>query len=79
MTSCKSSSRIQQLAVMAVPLFVLQKEKKNCYRRRQALEDLSEFEIKKHTGLPFWVARELIELYSSLEGARVSALPLETT
>ncbi|XP_035701344.1 putative nuclease HARBI1 [Folsomia candida] len=46
---------------MAIPLFVLNNERNRVYKQRRLLESLSEFEIRKHTGLPWWGARELIE------------------
>lgn len=63
---------------MAVPFFVLQKERQQCYRKNKILEDLSDFEIKTHTGLPWWAVREVVELYSPLKGSRRTSIPLET-
>ncbi|XP_021953667.1 putative nuclease HARBI1 [Folsomia candida] len=46
---------------MAVPLFVLGNEHNRRYPQRKLLENLSEFEIRKHTGLPWWGVRELLQ------------------
>ncbi|ODM90792.1 putative nuclease HARBI1 [Orchesella cincta] len=53
---------------MSVPLFVLQNERKRCYKQRKILESLSEFEIRKHCGLPWWGVREILPLFAELEG-----------
>ncbi|OXA48641.1 putative nuclease HARBI1 [Folsomia candida] len=45
---------------MSVPLFVLRNERNRRYPQRKLLESLSEFEIRKHTGLPWWGAREIL-------------------
>ena len=72
---------INYTAVMAsyvVPLFVLQNERRRVYRQRKLLECLSDFEIIQNCGMPYWGLRDLIDLYSSLEGKRLTAIPLET-
>lgn len=63
---------------MAVPLFVLNNERKRVYKTRKVLEILSDFEIKTHTGLPAWGAREIVKFFEPLEGKTQAAIPLET-
>lgn len=63
---------------MSVPLFVLQNERKRCYKQRKILESLSEFEIRKHCGLPWWGVREILPLFAELEGKISWAIPVET-
>ena len=45
---------------MAIPLFVLRNENTRNFKRRVLLENLSEFEVKKHTGLPWAGATDVI-------------------
>lgn len=61
-----------------VPLFVLQKERKQGYKTRKLLEHLSEAEVKTHCGLPIWGVREIIEELEVLEGKNIGSIPLET-
>ncbi|ODM99490.1 putative nuclease HARBI1 [Orchesella cincta] len=63
---------------MAVPLFVLQNERRKVYKRRKLFEHLSDFEIQVHTGLPAWGAREILRFFDPLEGKTTAAIPLET-
>lgn len=63
---------------MAVPLFVLQNERRRVYKRRKLLEDLTDFEITKHTGLPAWGAREIIEIFEPICGQTKASIPIET-
>lgn len=63
---------------MAVPLFVLDNERRKVYKRRKLLEHLTDFEIQKHTGFTFWGAREIIELFEPISGQTLSAIPTET-
>jgi len=66
------------MANYTVPLFVLQNERRQVYRQRKLLENLSDFEIIQNCGMPYWGVRDLIGLYSSLEGQYSTAIPLET-
>jgi len=54
---------------MAIPLFVFQNEKRNVYKRRKLFEQLSDFEIQTHAGLPAWGARDIINYFEPLEGS----------
>ncbi|ODM87280.1 putative nuclease HARBI1 [Orchesella cincta] len=65
-------------SLMAVPLFVLQNERRKVYKRRKLFEHLSDFEIQVHTGLPAWGAREILRFFDPLEGKTTAAIPLET-
>jgi hypothetical protein len=46
---------------MAVPLFVLHNERTRTFKKRSVLEKMSDFEVRKHTGLTWEGASELIE------------------
>lgn len=61
-----------------VPLFVLEKEKRFLYRKRKLLDQLSNYEVIKNCGIPYWGVKDLIELYEPIDGERSSAIPLET-
>lgn len=63
---------------MAVPLWFLQEERRNINRQRRRLDQLSDYEIQKNFGVPWWGATALIELFQPLEGVRSSSIPLET-
>lgn len=63
---------------MATPLFVLENEKQRIYKSRKLLENISDFEILQHTGLPAWGAREFVELFEPISRLTKTAIPLET-
>lgn len=63
---------------MAVPLFILERDRAIRPKRRILLEHLSDAEIQTRTGLPSWGVREIIPVFDELEGQRGTAIPLET-
>ncbi|ODM91315.1 putative nuclease HARBI1 [Orchesella cincta] len=58
-------------SLMAVPLFVLQNERRKVYKRRKLFEHLSDFEIQVHTGLPAWGAREILRFSTHWKGRQL--------
>ena len=62
---------------MAVPLWFLD-EKRRVTRQRKVLEQLSDYEVRKNFGFPWWGASALCEFFEPLEGQRISSIPLET-
>lgn len=63
---------------MAVPLWFLEDERRQVTRKRKVLEQLSDYEIRKNFGLPWWGASALCTFFEPLEGQRISSIPLET-
>lgn len=61
-----------------IPLFVYEQEKKRVFKRRKLLEHLSEAEIQKHCGMPWWGVRQVLTLFEDLEGKKAFSIPLET-
>lgn len=64
--------------LMAVPFFIFDIQRQKIHKRRKLLEDISNFEIQQHTGLPAWGIRDLVELFQPISGLTKSAIPLET-
>jgi len=63
---------------MAVPLWFLEEERRTVFRRRRTLDQLSDYEIRKNFGLPWWGAKALCDYFQPLEGQRLHSIPLET-
>jgi len=63
---------------MAVPLWYIANDQRRVPKRRKILENLSDYEVQKNCGLPWWGAREIIDLFQPLEGDHKSCIPLET-
>lgn len=63
---------------MAVPLFVFENERRKVYRRRKLLEDLTDFEVQKHTGFTSWATREIVEIFDPISGQTEASIPTET-
>lgn len=61
-----------------VPLFVLQNNPRVIRRKRTVLEQLSDFEIRKHCGLDFHGICDILELFDPLQGKKRFAVPVET-
>lgn len=61
-----------------VPLFVLHNNRRRVTKKRTLLENLSDYEIKKHCGLDYHSIHDIIDIFEPLEGQRISAVPLET-
>jgi len=63
---------------MAIPLWFLEEERRNIVRSRKYLDQLSDYEVRKNFGLPWWGAKSIVEFYEPVEGIRSSSVPLET-
>jgi len=63
---------------MAVPLWYLEEEQRRVTRRRKLLDQLSDYEIRKNYGVPYFGAQAICNFYEALEGQRVTSIPLET-
>jgi hypothetical protein len=63
---------------MAIPLFVVNDERRRVITRRKVLEDYSDSDIRKVCGVDWRSVREIINIFEPLEGTRRSAVPLET-
>lgn len=63
---------------MAVPFFIFNLQPQKIYKTRKLLEDISNFEIQQHTGIPAWGIKDIVKLYEPIAGQTTSAIPLET-
>jgi hypothetical protein len=66
---------------MAIPLFVLHNDRTRRFKKRVLFEQMSDSEVRKHTGLPWLEARELLDwLEPDLQPItkRNHAVPAET-
>jgi hypothetical protein len=63
---------------MAVPLWYLQEERRRVPKQRKVLELLSDFEVRKNFGFPWWGAKSICDFFEPLEGQRTTSIPVET-
>lgn len=63
---------------MAIPLFVFDDQRRRVLKQRKGLEQLTDFEIKKHTGFSSSGVREIIDIFEPLTGQTLSSIPVET-
>lgn len=62
-----------------MPLFIPQQTRSaRIYKTRKTLEQLSDFEIRQHCGIPAWGAYQLIDLYEPIAETVCPAVPLDT-
>lgn len=63
---------------MAVPLFVINDQRRVVSKRRKLLEQLTDYEVRQHTGFPTWGVRDIIDIFEPLTGQTSAAIPVET-
>lgn len=63
---------------MAVPLFVFNDPRRVVTKNRKLIEHLTDYEVSKHTGLPTWGVRKIIDIFEPLTGQRAFSIPVET-
>jgi len=61
---------------MAVPLWVFNEKSRVVKRQHKRLEQLTDLEIQKNFGIPWWGVEVFIDFYEPLEGQRSLLIPI---
>ncbi len=63
---------------MAVPLFVVHDQRRIVPKRSKLLEQLTDYEVRRHTGFSTRGVRDIIDIFEPLSGQTSAAISVET-